>query len=108
MTVGEGAQARICVPAEGDHVAVVGENRKLLVFPLSEVPEMARGRGVILQRYHQGGLADAKVFRLADGLTWRQGESRTRTETDLRPWLAARAGSGRVVPAGFPKSNRFG
>jgi topoisomerase-4 subunit A len=99
-------EALACVPAEGDHVAVVGDNRKLLVFPLSEMPEMARGRGVILQKHKDGDVTDVKVFRLADGLSWRQGE-RTRTESDLRPWLGARATAGRMVPNGFPKSNRF-
>jgi topoisomerase-4 subunit A len=99
-------EAIACVAAEGDHVAVVGENRKLLVFPLSEVPEMARGRGVILQKIKDGDLVDAKVFVLAQGLSWRQGE-RTRTETDLRPWLGARAQAGRMAPTGFPKNNRF-
>jgi topoisomerase-4 subunit A len=104
----DGAVARVCVPAAGDHVAAVGENRKLLVFPLAEVPEMTRGRGVILQRYGDGGLADVKVFTLADGLSWRQGESRTRTETDLTNWRGDRAGSGRIAPRGFPPRNRFG
>ncbi len=99
--------ARICVPAEGDHVAVVGENRKLLVFPLAELPEMARGAGVQLQKYREGGLADAKVFRLADGLSWKSGE-RTRTETGLREWLGERAQAGKMPPAGFPRSGRFG
>ncbi len=108
MTLAEGAVARICVPAEGDSLAVLGENRKLLICDLGEVPEMARGRGVILQRYHDGGLADAKVFTRRDGLTWKQGETRTRTETALADWVGARAGSGRVVPQGFPRSNRFG
>jgi topoisomerase IV subunit A len=106
MTPGDGAAARVCAPAEGDSVAVVGTNRKLLIFPLAEVPEMARGRGVILQRYHDGELSDAKVFVKAEGLSWKSGE-RTRTETDLRAWLGQRAGSGRVVQ-GFPKSTKFG
>src|SRR6185312_3024593 len=106
MTPGEGAAARVCAPADGDSVVTVGTNRKLLIFPLAEVPEMARGRGVILQRYHEGELSDAKVFAKSEGLTWKSGD-RTRTETDLRPWLAPRAGSGRVVQ-GFPKSNKFG
>jgi len=107
MTPADGATACVCVPAEGDSVAVVGTNRKLLIFPLAEVPEMARGRGVILQRYHDAELSDAKVFAKADGLTWKQGESRTRTETDLRSWIGERATSGRVVQ-GFPKNNKFG
>jgi topoisomerase-4 subunit A len=106
MTPGDGAVARVCVPAEGDSVAVVGDNRKLVIFPISEVPEMARGRGVILQRYHDGALSDAKVFAKADGLSWKSGD-RTRTQTDLRAWIGARASSGRVVQ-GFAKSNKFG
>ncbi len=100
-------EAALCVPAEGDHVAVVGENRKLLVFPLDQVPEMPRGSGVILQRYKEGGLADARVFRLADGLSWRSGE-RTRTETNLGDWIGDRGQAGRVPPSGFPKAGRFG
>jgi topoisomerase-4 subunit A len=102
-----GEEAALCVSAEGDHVAVVGENRKLLVFPLEQVPELARGAGVILQRYRDGGLSDAKVFRLAEGLTWRLGE-KMRTETNLRDWLGERAQAGKLPPSGFPKTNRFG
>ena len=101
-----GETARICIEAEGDHVAVVGENRKLLVFPLDQVPQMARGLGVTLQRYKEGGLADAKVFRLTEGLSWRSGE-RTRTETGLRDWLGERGQAGRLPPNGFPKSGKF-
>jgi topoisomerase IV subunit A len=107
MTLGDDSAARVAVPVAGDTVAVVGENRKLLMFPVSEVPELARGRGVILQRYHDGGLSDAKVLTLAEGLTWRAGE-RTRSETDLSPWLASRAQSGRMAPRGFPADNKFG
>ena len=101
-----GEEAAICVPASGDHVAVIGTSRKLLLFSLDQVPEMARGAGVILQRYKDGGLSDARVFRLADGLTWRLGE-KTRTETVLRDWLGERGQTGRMPPNGFPKSNRF-
>jgi topoisomerase IV subunit A len=107
MTPGEDAKASVCTVAAGDSVAVVGTNRKLLIFPLSEVPEMARGRGVILQRYHDGELSDAKVFNRADGLSWKRGDG-TRTESDLRAWIGARASSGRVAPNGFAKNNRFG
>jgi topoisomerase IV subunit A len=103
-----GARAAICVPAEGDMAAFVGDNRRMLIVELAEIPEMTRGRGVILQRHRAGGLADAKVFSLAEGLSWRQGESRTRTEFDLTPWRGARGGAGRGVPQGFPRSNRFG
>ena len=102
-----GEEAALCVPADGDHVAIIGENRKLLVFPLNQVPELARGSGVQLQRYKDGGLADVKIFRLADGLTWKLGD-RVRTETDLRPWLAERGTAGRLPPNGFPKSPKFG
>ena len=106
LNLGEGASAVVCAPAEGDTVAVAGDNHKLLVFPLSEMPEMARGRGVILQRYHDGGLADAKVLTLAEGLTWKSGE-RERREMDLANWQGARASAGRIAPRGFPQSNKF-
>jgi topoisomerase-4 subunit A len=99
-------EAALCVPALGDHVAIVGAARRLLVFPLDQVPEMARGAGVILQKYRDGGLSDAVVFRMADGLTWRLGE-KTRTETDLRDWLGERGQVGRLPPNGFPRSNKF-
>jgi topoisomerase IV subunit A len=102
-----GEEAALCVPANGDHIAVVGDNRKLLVFPLDQVPEMPRGAGVILQKYREGGLRDAKVFQLANGLTWRLGE-KVRTETNLRDWLGERAQAGRLPPNGVPKSGRFG
>ncbi len=101
-----GEEALLCLPADGDHVATVGDNRKLLVFPLDQVPVLGRGSGVILQRFKEGGLRDAKVFRLADGLTWRLGD-KTRTETGLRDWLGERAQAGRMPPNGFPKSGRF-
>jgi topoisomerase IV subunit A len=108
LTAGEGAVARVCVQAEdGDAVALVGNNRRMLIVKLDDIPLMTRGRGVILQRYKSGGLADCKVFHLADGLTWRQGENRIRTETNLTAWRGARGGAGRLVPAGFPRSNRF-
>ena len=98
------------IGAEDDTVAVVGENRKLLVFPLSELPEMARGQGVTLQRYRDGGLADAVTLRQAEGLSWALGgeSGRTRTESDLSPWRAARGAAGRMAPIGFPRNNRFG
>ena len=101
-----GEEAAFCIPAEGDHVALIGENRRMLIFPLDQIPEMTRGAGVILQRYKDGGLSDVKVFRLAEGLTWRLGD-RTRTETDLRDWLGDRAQAGRMPPNGFPKGLKF-
>jgi topoisomerase-4 subunit A len=96
----------VVTDVEGDSVAVIGDNRKLLVFPLEQVPEMSRGRGVTLQGYKDGGLSDVKVFRRADGLTWQLGD-RTRTETALSGWLGNRAGAGKMPPNGFPKSNSF-
>jgi topoisomerase IV subunit A len=102
-----GEEAALCAMADGDHVAVIGSNRKLLVFPLDQIPELTRGAGVILQRYKEGGMADAKVFRLAEGLTWKLGD-KIRTETNLRDWLGERAQAGRMPPTGFPKSGRFG
>jgi topoisomerase-4 subunit A len=101
------AAARVCTPVAGDMVAVVGENRKVLVFPLDELPEMARGKGVRLQKYKDGGLSDATTFARADGLSWRDPAGRTRTETDLAEWEGKRATAGRMAPRGFPKDNRF-
>lgn len=106
LNVSGSNEAKVCVPAEGDTVAVIGENRKLIIFDAGELPEMTRGRGVILQRYKDGGLSDAVVFNKADGLQWKSGE-RTRTETQLRDWIAKRAQAGRLPPKGFPRNNRF-
>ncbi len=101
-----GEELARCVPAAGDHVAIIGRNRKLLIFPLREVPEMTKGAGVTLQKYKDGGMADVKVFMLAQGLTWKLGD-KTRTETRLTDWLGARAQTGRMPPNGFPKSGKF-
>ncbi|MEM8645264.1 MAG: DNA topoisomerase IV subunit A [Pseudomonadota bacterium] len=90
-----------------DHVAVVGENRKLLIFPLEDLPEMTRGRGNKLQSYKDGGLSDAKTFKLADGLTWQDSAGRTWTVEKLREWIGKRAQAGRLPPKGFPRNNRF-
>ncbi|MBC7158049.1 MAG: DNA topoisomerase IV subunit A, partial [Rhodobacteraceae bacterium] len=101
------ARAAVCRPVTGDHVAVVGENRKMLVFALEELPEMARGKGVRLQKYKDGGLSDVTTFTLADGLVWKDPAGRTRTESRLDDWLGKRAGTGRMAPRGFPRDNRF-
>jgi topoisomerase-4 subunit A len=106
MTLDPGKETLLCVPAEGDTVAVIGENRKLLLFPMEQVPEMARGRGVQLQSYKDGGLSDAKVFVRKEGLSWRLGD-RVRVETELAPWRGNRAQAGKLPPNGFPRSNRF-
>ena len=106
LNLGDGALACVCAAVEGDTVAVAGDNHKILLFPLKEMPEMSKGRGVILQRYHDGGLTDAKVFKKSDGLTWKSGD-RTRTETDVKNWIGARASAGRIAPRGFPQSNKF-
>jgi len=99
--------AMICKPVTGDHVAAVGENRKVLVFPLDELPEMARGKGVRLQKYKDGGLSDLTTFTLADGLSWLDPAGRRRTELDLAEWTSKRASAGRMAPRGFPRDNKF-
>jgi len=107
LNLADGVEAVACAFVEGDTVAVIGENRKLLLFPLKELPEMTRGRGVILQRYKDGGLSDVKCFAYAEGLTWRQGE-RQRSETGLSEWRGERGQAGRLPPQGFTRSNKFG
>jgi len=107
LNVSGDVEAASCAVAEGDTVAVVGENRKLLVFPLDELPEMTRGRGVTLQRYKDGGLSDVTTFEKKKGLSWTMGGGRTRTETDLRDWIGKRGQAGRLPPKGFPKNNKF-
>ncbi|MBW8752668.1 MAG: DNA topoisomerase IV subunit A [Sphingomonadales bacterium] len=97
------------IPAEHDHVAVVGDNRKLVIFSLEELPLLAKGQGVTLQRYRDGGLADAITLKLEDGLSWKMGgeTGRTRTEPDMRMWKVARGAAGRLPPQGFPRDNKF-
>jgi topoisomerase-4 subunit A len=109
LNLKEGVRARVCRPVVGDHVAVVGENRKLIVFPLAELPEMGRGKGVRVQKYKDGGLSDAVTFDLADGLSWKDPAGRTRTVggAELAEWGGARASAGRMAPRGFPRENRF-
>ena len=101
------ARAVACCLVKGDMVATVGVNRKLLAFPLSEVPEMTRGKGVILQRFKEGGLADVTVYDSAAGLSWKAGGGRTRTETDMTPWIGKRAAAGKMPPTGFPRPAQF-
>ncbi len=110
LNVSEPEEAKICVPAAGDTVATIGENRKLLVFPLDQVNEMARGKGVILQRFTEGGLSDVTVFTAKQGLTWLDGAGRTFTlsKSEYADWVGQRAQAGKVAPKGFPRSNKFG
>ena len=110
LNVGAGEEACVCVPVDGDHVATMGENRKMLIFPLEEVNEMTRGKGTILQRFKDGALADARVFYKKEGLTWVDAAGRTFTLawSDLREWVGQRSQAGRVAPKGFPRSNKFG
>ncbi len=118
LNLAEGEKGRVCallpgtsggggdlLGKPGDSVAIIGENRKLLIFPLAEVPEMARGRGVILQKYKDGGCADAKVFNYKEGLSWKSGD-RERVETDLKDWRGERAQAGRLPPKGFSRDER--
>jgi topoisomerase-4 subunit A len=110
MNVSAPVEAKLCVAAAGDRVAIIGENRKLLIFPASEIPELPRGKGVRLQRYRDGNVSDARMFNAADGLTWMDssGRSFTRSLDELRDWIGDRAQAGRLPPQGFPRNNRFG
>ncbi len=110
LNVSEPDEARLCVPVDGDYVATIGENRKMLVFKLDEVNEMTRGKGVIFQRFKDGGLSDARVFKKADGLTWLDSAGREFNLVwgELREWVGERAQAGRLAPKGFPRSNQFG
>ena len=96
-----------CKSIVGDHVACVSEGSKLLIFPISDLPELARGKGVRLQKIREGKLSDVKVFNLSDGLSWKMGKNKTRVETDLTKWLGRRASVGSNLPFGFPKTNKF-
>jgi topoisomerase-4 subunit A len=108
LNVSGDLEAVSCSVVAGDHVATIGENHKLNIFALSELPEMNRGRGVVLQKFKDGGLSDAKTFTLADGLSWKQTGGRNRTEHDLKMWLGKRANAGRLAPKGFPRNDKFG
>jgi topoisomerase-4 subunit A len=103
----DAAGAGFCLAADGDHLAVVGDNGKALIFPLAELPEMPRGKGVKLQSYREGGLRDGLIFKAEDGAAWTTADGRSRAWTDWRDWLGRRAGAGRLVPKGFPASKRF-
>ncbi|MER8838489.1 DNA topoisomerase IV subunit A [Mesorhizobium sp. M0684] len=110
MNVKAPDEAQRCVNVAGDHLAIVGENRKMLVFPLAEIPEMGRGKGVRLQKYKDGGVLDLKTFTLASGLSWQDSADRTFTKSrdELAEWIGARASAGRMVPKGFPRTGKFG
>ena len=99
--------AKVCRNINGDHIAVVGENRKVLIFSIIELPEMVRGKGVRLQKYKEGGLSDITTFDLSNGLSWLDPAGRTRTETNLEEWTGKRATAGRMAPRGFPRNKRF-
>jgi topoisomerase IV subunit A len=108
LNVPVGEEAAVCTPAAGDSVAVIGENRKLLLFALKELPEMPRGKGVRMQRYKDGALADAKTFTKKEGLSYLDSAGRSFVMTELRDWWGQRAQAGRLPPKGFPKSGKFG
>jgi topoisomerase-4 subunit A len=110
LNVAADEEARVCVPVDGDYVATMGENRKMLVFPLAEVNEMTRGKGTILQRFKDGALTDVRVFFKKEGLTWLDaaGRSFTLEWSELKEWVGQRSQAGRVAPKGFPRSNKFG
>src|SRR3954468_1422791 len=110
MNVKAPDEAKRCVAVDGDHLAIIGENRKLLVFPLADVPEMTRGKGVRLQKYKDGGLIDIKTFEMASGLSWQDSADRTfvKSREELAEWIGARASAGRIAPKGFPRTGKFG
>nr|WP_176024211.1 DNA topoisomerase IV subunit A [Brucella pseudintermedia] len=109
MNVKAPDEAKLCQRVSGDHIAVVGENRKMVVFPLSDIPEMTRGKGVRLQKYKDGGVSDVRTFAIAEGLTWQDSADRTfnRSKEELVEWIGVRASAGRLVPKGFPRSGKF-
>ncbi len=109
LNVSGAEEARLLVPVAGDTIAVIGENRKLLIFPLADLPEMARGKGVRLQKYKDGGISDLKTFAKADGLVWSDSSGRNfvKPMAELADWIGDRAQAGRQAPNGFPRSNRF-
>jgi topoisomerase-4 subunit A len=109
MNVGMPDETKLVVPVSGDHVAIVGENRKMVVFPLEQLPEMTRGKGVRLQRYKDGGISDIKCFAMDAGLSWEDSAGRAfnRTKDELLEWMGDRASAGRTVPKGFPRSGKF-
>jgi len=109
MTVSPPEEMRLAVPAKGDTVAMLGENRKLLIFPRDQIPEMSRGKGVRLQKYKDGGAADARIFNKADGLTWSDSSGRefNRPLSELKDWVGERAQAGRLPPQGFPRHGKF-
>jgi topoisomerase-4 subunit A len=107
LNLKDGAKAIVCKPLNGDHIACIGENRKMLIFPIADLPEMTRGKGVRMQKYKDGGLSDASTFNISSGLSWKDPADRQRTETKLEDWISKRASSGRMAPRGFPRDNKF-
>ena len=108
LNTSSGAEAIVCRDATGDMVVAVGENKKMLVFPAAELPVMARGKGVLLQKYAQGGLSDAKLFTKKEGITWIDRSGRVQTIDGWKPYVGKRAQAGRIAPKGFPSSKKFG
>ena len=108
LNVPTGAEAVVCRPAEGDMLGSVGDNKKFLVFPAADLPEMSRGKGVVLQKFQKGGLSDAKVFSKKDGLTWVDRSGRVQTIDGWKPFVGKRAQAGKIAPKGFPTSRKFG
>jgi topoisomerase-4 subunit A len=107
LNLGEGAEAKTACIAEGDHVAVIGTNRKMIIFPIDELPTMNRGKGVALQKYKDGDLSDITVFNLKDGLSWTTKGGKVFNEPKIKDWIGKRAQAGRLAPSGFPRNNKF-
>ncbi|MEM9989693.1 MAG: DNA gyrase C-terminal beta-propeller domain-containing protein, partial [Pseudomonadota bacterium] len=113
LNLAAGAEAQVCrlleeAPGEKDWAASLGTNRKLVIFPASELPTMTKGKGVQLQKFSSGGLADAKIFTSKEGLTWVDRAGRVQSEPKWRPWVGKRAQAGKTVPKGFPRAASFG
>ena len=107
LNLNENAEAQLCRKIEGAQIACISENRKLLIFDLSEIPELGRGKGVRLQKFKDGGISDIKSFNITSGLSWLDPAGRKRTEQNLSEWQGRRANSGKMAPRGFPKDNKF-
>jgi topoisomerase-4 subunit A len=110
LNVKSPAEAKLCIFVEdaATHLAVIGENRKMLIFPIKDIPEMSRGKGVRLQKHKEGGISDAAAFKLKEGLAWTDSSGRNFNVSELKEWIGERGQAGRLPPKGFPKSNRFG
>jgi topoisomerase-4 subunit A len=106
MVPADGDYLLACIPVTASHLALLGDNRKILLCAVVEIPEMKKGQGVIIQKYKEGGVADYYMLNPEESVSWKMGE-RIRTEPNLIPWIGKRATMGRLPPMGFPRHNKF-